>query len=81
MRYPEISVDEKEILKLEPQRLVGLRINKYGQIELPSGSCLQIRNEGNLEGLAIYLSNEYDYVLGEDNAGQLVLVPLRRGGT
>jgi len=40
--------------------------------------CLSVRSSRDFEGKAIYLSDEWDYVLGKDDIGAIILVPLKK---
>lgn len=39
---------------------------------------LKIRSEGEFRGRAIYLTNDYDWVIGVDSEDQICLIPLNR---
>lgn len=39
---------------------------------------IELRTDGELVGVSFYLAREYDWILGEDSTGTVVLVPQKK---
>jgi len=84
MKYPEVVVkkDGPGVIAVSPDQLLEVRAN-MGAIEVLDRDgdiiSLDVRSGGDLAGKAIYLNDAgLDWIIGEDEEGTLVLVPLRR---
>lgn len=63
-----IEVDRSRLCTVEDGHIV---INGCSKI-------VQKRLDGDLENHAIYLPDQFDYILGEDKYGVLCLIPLKK---
>lgn len=82
MNYPKVKFIkppklDKNIIQIEESRIVKPSILK--DIE-DSSSLGELRITGDLKGKGFYVpyAHQYDWVLVEDNAGELVLLPLKK---
>jgi len=64
----------EDIIEIPRERLVDLIDVDPNVIRILDASYLKLRNN------AYYLTGEYDWVLGKDELGIIVLVPLRKVG-
>lgn len=67
-RRDELIIDENLII--EP---------KEGEIRYGKYLFAGIRTGGNIEGLGVYLPDQYDWEIVEDNCGTSVLVAFQKG--
>jgi hypothetical protein len=77
MKIVKLKKHETEgCIEIDPKRLVhGSLFNKF---EVHSNPFITRRSGGEFEGKALYLDFEYDWVLGEDKKGCIVLIPLEK---
>lgn len=82
MKHPKINIVSKHnasSINVTAKRLLPKNSNLL--IDLVENDILQTRlNDSALDGKAIYLDNDYDWVLVRDNDGSedLCLVPLKK---
>jgi len=78
MEYPHLTVVNKDNpTEIDNEKLVNIT-DKGG---LAAGNiCFTRRREGWFGGKAVYLPEQYDWVIGRDDYGTLCLVPLKKMG-
>lgn len=76
MKYKLLKVEQKEeenFIEINSDDLINVK--EWG---LKSSIFLNVRVSGKLFHRAIWLSKSYDWILGQDDCNQLVLVPLKK---
>lgn len=79
MDLPRLIIKEKkccdvtEPIEIDKDRLVFIETRK-----LSDNPYVETRTEGAFRGNAICLDNQYDWILGKDDADSIIVVPLRR---
>lgn len=69
------SVDNFDNVEIDKNRLVD-GVSECGELAIGEESVAWRRHGGILEGKSFLLSDVYDWVMGVDNEGRVVLVPL-----
>lgn len=77
MKYKEIKIVEDNLITLDKLMDLPSSINP---LYLPVGNSNYIskRIAGNFRNKSFYLPEEYDWIIGKDDKGALVLVPLKK---
>jgi len=81
MQYKRIKlVDQttkEEVITIYPyQMLRDIQAPSFGEAPSDHAIRLPIRSDGEFAGKAIYLSSNYDWILGRDDLGLIILIPL-----
>lgn len=71
---PETSIQVEDEKLIEVDREIADR----EALTTATGGTIQVRRNGELGGGGFYLSSYYDWVLGKDDGGVIVLVPLKK---
>lgn len=80
MKYQKLELKEKEPEDagvIDADRLLDVQEDVYAEVD-GNSLALQDRTFGEFAGKSFYLSKQYDWVIGEDDHGETVLVPLRK---
>ena len=73
-----IKEKEGEILEVPEERLCNVKVS-VSNPEINGGAVyIATRGEAEFEGKAIFLPQEFDWILGRDSVGSICLVPLRK---
>ena len=75
IRIRGCSVDNFDDIEIDKKRLVD-GVSECGELAIGEESVVWRRHGGILEGKSFLLSNVYDWVMGVDDEGRVVLVPL-----
>jgi len=69
-----VPIDPSQMLTKSQFQLEILSKQAEGEL----GDALTTRTDGEFKGRAVYLDNEYDWVIGEDSEECICLIPLRK---
>jgi len=83
MEYNELVLKKKEkekgdTIEIDEDRLMDVSIEDGVFMVNGDIGAVQVRGGGDFKGEALYLSSYYDWVLGIDDLGVPVLVPLKQ---
>ena len=78
MKYKKLRiVDEIEKTEIKSKDLVAVSEERLG-IFINYTGCLEARQDGEFKNSAICLPEEFDYSIGRDSKGILILIPTRK---
>jgi hypothetical protein len=76
MQKLTIKKKEEDVLEIDPERLVEIQLGTMG-FHLDSDR-ISTRSGGKFYERALFLPDGYDYVIGVDELGSQILVPLKK---
>ena len=82
MKYKKLEVKRKHkdgVIEIDEDKLVDSVSMEHGSADVDGEiGVVQVRGAGDFEDKGFFLSGNYDWVLGVDNMGIQVLVPLKK---
>ena len=83
MNYKMVNLEQEdnkgEIITILLKRIVDI-FDEEETIHIDSSAAIQVRQVGELKNHALWLSSDWDWVLGKDLRGEICLVPLCKEG-
>jgi len=82
MKYPKLRFKSEEIIEVEDERIVTIKGEIRRVKPLKEGSREETIAMERIDGVfcnrALWLDDNYDWVIGKDDLGQLVLLCLKK---
>ena len=76
MDYKNLAINDANTYFIDKERLI--RVYDDGGISDINDGIVRVRTDDEFKDKAIFLDDKYDWVLGRDSGGLLVLIPLRK---
>lgn len=74
----KIKVDEQPSNEIDNTKLININADTTEILFINNYSGIVKRAAGEFKNKAFFLPKEYDWVLGKDNVGEIVLIPLKQ---
>jgi len=69
--YPDPEVYPDYVIKLSHKKDVGVKVKELRKL-------MKIKKSGELAGVAFYLKKAYNWIMAEDDEGNLCLLPRKK---
>ena len=80
MKYAKITIADNDNINIPPSRLCKVYFDDAQLVRVDGNIAVESHESGGFFRSAIYLNTNYDWVLGQDNLGNTILVPLKKEG-